>query len=228
MTLGVRSYGNSLLLQNVFNMEVLPAEDRDIFDFAKKILHPTLDVVESDCGTLLGRRVKLVQSTLGNIELGEEVPVTGQRLNELIAGGYTVVRTRDLSACVATGGVCASCARGTLTRRGLPTGDISGRIMVPTTPRSAQNYVANSYSGSLLGYEPIDSDPLPGYPALWNKITSHKEMDSVCRRLKDFKISVDELEYLYGIEDVLERALAIIAFYGVYASVKIQRRGTVE
>ncbi len=228
MALGVRSYGNSLLLQNVFDLGAIPSEDLVLYAFAEKVLNPVFNIVEPDCGTLLGRRVQLVHATLGDIELGAEVPVTTDRLNELITLGETSVRTRDMSSCISTGGVCASCVRGTLIRRELPLPALDSIVKIPTTARSAQNYIANSYSGSLLGYEPIDSDPLPGYPALWDKITSHKEMDSVCRRLKDFKISVDELEYLYGIEDVLERALAIIAFYGVYASVQIQRRGTVE
>lgn len=220
MALGVRSYGSSLRMQNIFNPEALPDTDMRIKDFAQRILIPNFQCVEHDCGTRIGRRIEIPeQKAEGLLSLGDShVIVEEDVIEELVSGG-TFVRVRDSVACLSEGGHCELCGNGYKARtESEGSMSVGNYYQMPTSTRSFQNYIANSYSGSIVGFSPLASDPLAAPGVKWINITNHEEMDRICSRLEALKVNVDELEYLYTISDILERALAIIATYGVYGN----------
>lgn len=217
---GVRSYGSSLRMQNVFNPDALPDAEPRLKKFATKILRPLFTCVEVDCGTTIGRKVPIPEISIeGLISLETNSPYTDEDETELLSEGETFARTRDSVACLSAGGTCAYCGNGYLARVGSSdTMSVGEKYEMGTSPRSYQNYVAGKYAGSLLGFNTLNSDPLSAPEVKWGYLTSHVEMDRMCGLLRPFKVNRDELEYLYTIEDILERALAIIATYGVYAN----------
>jgi hypothetical protein len=213
--IGTRDYSNNYVLQNVFNYEYLPDTDAPLKAFAKKILSPKILCVEADCDTKIGRRVSTLTSIEGLIELGTNQIISESTVSSLLSVGTYYVRVRDGSTCTSNG-VCSLCYYGSSARYGAYDSGIIGSYMELTgDAASYQNFLANTYSGSLLGYKVIPADPLPYHYTLWSTITNHREMDGLCNRLKG--VPPDELEYLKSIQGHLERALMIIAYYGVYS-----------
>lgn len=220
MALGVRSYGSSLRMQNIYNPDALPDTDLRLKSFARKILTPRFKCVELDCGTTIGRRVELPEQDAENlINLETNQHITEDDILDSLRNGKFFMRVRDSSTCVSEGGHCAFCGNGYYSRIGVDDSmGVGVTYDMQSSARSYQNYIANTFSGSIVGFSPLASDPLPAPARKWEYITNHTEMDRMCSLLEPLKVNVDELEYLYTIEDVLERALAIIATYGVYGN----------
>ena len=219
MKVGVRSYVNSLTMQNVFRPEALPAVIPELKKFGYKILHPEFKCVEEDCKTAIGRRINIPEvNAIGLIDLSTNQRITEKNIIDYLVSGIYEIRVRDTVSCVShKGGFCSNCGNGFFAREGME--DLAGigeSYTLITSPRAYQNYIAKSFSGSLLGFGTLTSSPLPAPSFAWHTLTSHREMDKLCDRLKTLKVSTDEMEYLYTIEDILERALAIIGTYGVY------------
>lgn len=223
MALGVRSYSNSLLLQNVFNLDAIPNTDPILRSFANKILNPTMPCTEIDCETTIGRRMDIPDTdyeVLGLIALDTNAPIDDPYLVERLTAGNYFVRTRDTGNCLTENGFCRLCGRGYGARVGVTLNPAVGSSYALTgDTRGYMNYLAGTYSGALLGYEQLGVPVLPTIPENWSLITSHAEMDRLVPRLRSLRQNIDENDYLYTIEDILERALAIIAYYGVYGSV---------
>lgn len=222
MALGVRSYSNTILLQNIFDPENLPDKIPELKRFAQRILTPTLKCTDADCKTTVGRVVQVIDpSTIGLIRIDNGAEITPEDVTLWISDDIYTVRVRDTSSCLIEGGFCRSCSRGYLARAD----DDDVVIPVGTTytfkpsPRALQNYVAGTYSGASLGWSPVSSEPLQITPFNWNSLTNHPEMDAMCRLLRPLGMARDDYEYLFTAEDILERALLIIATYGAYGNV---------
>lgn len=229
MAVGTRSYGNSLLLQNAYSIDDIPDTVPQLKRFAEKVLRPSIKCVEEDCGTTLGRKLPIPDVDVdGLIALDKDEPIwDGRVINDSyvvsrLREGIYHVRVRDTSSCISKGGFCQICGSGFNQRVGDVNNypEIGKYYKLDAGTRPYINHVADTYSGSIMGYSPITSDPLPAREELWDDIVSDYEMDAMCRLLKDkLKQSPDENDYLYSIENKLERALAIIGCYGVYGSV---------
>lgn len=222
MALGVRSYGNSLLMQNIFDPQALPDTIPAVKLWADKVLNPRSRCVENDCGTTIGRVVNIPEVDVeGLIELESDSTITRSMVLTWLDNGITLIRLRDTSTCVSVGGHCAKCGRGFSARKGLRNDIIVGEYYdLAGNPRAYQNYAARTFSGSLLGFSELASSPLPTVPRNWRQITSHSEMDRICAQLATLNVPSDEMEYILNVEDLLERALIIIGVYGVYANLQ--------
>lgn len=231
---GVRSYANALLIANLYSS--IPKKDPTLFRFAKKILEPTVMVVNADCGTVIGSKMSTEEDVTGLIALDTDMPIDEAYLNAQYIQGIYDVRVRDTSSCTSAGGVCGKCYRGHLVREEIKNNldfnpltspavktasstYVGGSVNVPGDPVAFQRYIANTYSGSLVGVAPVPSGSLPIRSGTWQVVTNHSEMDKMCDRLGLLGISQDELDYTRDVKDLLERALIIIAYYGVYGSV---------
>lgn len=220
MSLGVRSYGSSLLMQNVYNPEALPDTVPALKSFASKILSPVFKCVEEDCKTTIGRTLAIPEiDSVGLIDLATNSKITDADVVNWITNGIFIARVRDTSTCLSEGGFCSKCGNGFFARKGENnfTG-VGDEYVLQTSARSYQNYIAGKYAGSLMGFSTLTSDHLPAPQYKWSLLTSHKEMDKLCALLGNMKINSDELAYLYTIDNILERALAIIGTYGVYGN----------
>ena len=221
MALGVRSYGNTLLTQNLFVPDNIPNKLPALKAFSKKILEPTFKCIEADCGTKVGRLLQVPEAALvGLITLETNQRITDQDVTDWILDDIYTARVRDVSACTTERGFCRNCGNGYNSRVGLPgSPEVGSSVTFTSSARSYQNYIAGTFSGSVMGWRPVAADPLPGVPDDWNAITSHGEMDNMCNLMKNMGIARDDFDYLYTVTDVLERALLIIGTYGVYGSV---------
>lgn len=221
MALGVRSYGSALLTQNIFVTDNLPNTIPAIKSFARKVLEPTFTCKEADCKTTVGRLLQVPEASLeGLIRVDNNQAITEQNIIDWINADVYTTRVRDTSSCLTVGGFCRDCGTGYNARileYGTP--ELGKPMTFKSSPRSFQNYIAGTYSGAAMGWLPLSADPLPNDPTDWNTITSHGEMDKLCRLLLPKGMPRDEYDYLFTVTDVLERALLIIGTYGVYGNV---------
>lgn len=221
MALGVRSYGNSLLLQNVYNPDNLNDVNSAVTSFARRILRPTMRCREVDCETKIGRVVQIPEfDPVGLIDLETDRPITNDDVEANLRDGVTFMRVRDSANCVTVNGICSKCGRGYFARTDrnfTPTPNTD--VELTGSPRAYQNYIAGTYSGAAMGYLALADDPLPALPENWGTVTNHNEMDQMCYHLDNMKVNRDELEYIRGVDGILERALLIVGTYGVYGSV---------
>lgn len=218
MALGVRSYGNALLVQNIYNPENLSDRIPALKAFAYKILEPTLTCTEEECGTAVGRLLQIPEAALvGLVRLDNNQVIVDQDVADWINAGTYTVRVRDTGNCVTEGGFCRNCGTGYQARIGEPSSPALGEQKTfVSSPRSYQNYIAATFSGASMGWLSLASDPLPTIPSNWSTITTHGEMDRLCRLLQPLGLPRDDYDYLFTVEDILERALLIIGTYGVY------------
>ena len=222
MATGVRSYGNSLHMQNIFDPDKLPDVIPEVKAFASRILRPVFKCVEVDCGTKIGRRIDIPEvDAVGLIDLHTNEYIRHEDIVHYLDSGIYNIRVRDTVSCLSNRGFCAKCGNGFFAREGerVDTGP-GNEYMLKTSPRSYQNYVASTFSGSLFGFSTLTASPLPAPPYAWDLLTTHREMDRLCDKMKAININVDEMEYMYSVEDILERALLIIGMYGVYGYAK--------
>lgn len=221
MALGVRSFSNSLLVQNIYNPDNLPDTIPAIKKFAYTILTPTLPCVEVECGTTIGRVLQVPEfDPVGLINLEDNSVITDTDVVDLLRQDITYMRVRDVSNCVSTNGFCSNCGRGFYARIEAPQVPTVGlKYTLSGSPRSFQNYIANTFSGAVMGYSALSAEPIPGIPSDWSSLTNHPSMDRLCTQLAGLGLPQDDLAYLMSVEDILERALLIIGTYGVYGNV---------
>lgn len=103
----MRSYSSLLVFETLFD-SVQPG-NTDFDSLARQIFHPQLRVVEHDCGTRLGETVDVNFEAEGRIELATGLPISRDRIVELLSQGVYTVQTRTLSTCISEEGVCAEC-----------------------------------------------------------------------------------------------------------------------
>lgn len=219
--LGVRSYANSMLIENLFRQRAMPDLLPNVKSFTTRILMPSVKIVEEDCFTLIGRNVSANDySMVGLLALDTDEIIDEDYVVERYKKNIFTIRVRDTSACTSKGGICRKCLHGTLIRLGVDdeVAPVGTTIRMPVESSSYLNALAKTYSGALLGAKPMASAPLPIRPDLFHGMITHEEMDMIVRELSGLKIPTDEVEYLNGIHDKFERALAIIAYYGVYGN----------
>lgn len=219
--LGVRSYANSMLMENLFKQKSMPDLNRALKSFSTKILMPSVKIVEDNCGTLIGRNVSADDdSMMGLLALDTDTLIDDAYLVEKYTQGIYTIRVRDTSACTSPGGICRRCLHGTFVRLGFTdtVPAIGTTVRMPTDPESYINYLGNTYGGSLLGVSPLPADPLPIRPDMFASLVTSEEMDTMVSNLQALKVPDDEIDYLNTIHDKLERAFMIVAYYGVYGN----------
>lgn len=219
--LGVRSYANSMLIENLFRQRAMPDLLPNVKSFTTRILMPSVKIVEDDCHTLIGRNVSADDySMVGLLALDTDEIIDEAYVVERYKKNIFTIRVRDTCACTSTGGICRKCLHGTFIRLGIKDDvpAVGTTIRMPVESSSYLNALAKTYSGALLGVKPMAAAPLPIRPDLFNGMVTHEEMTMIVREMASLKIPSDEVDYLNGIHDKFERALAIVAYYGVYGN----------
>lgn len=219
--LGVRSYAQSMTLENFFKQKAMPDLLPSVKAFTTKILQPTVKVVEDDCHTLLGRNVSADDySMVGLLALDTDEIIDEQYVIDKYEKNIFTIRVRDTCACTSVGGVCRKCLHGTYIRLGItePLPAVGSVVRMPVESSSYLNHLAGTYSGAILGALPLPSPPLPLRPGLFEELVSHEEMNMMVREMGSLKIPTDEVDYLNNIGSRFERALMILAYYGAYGN----------
>ena len=215
---GVRSYGNSLFIENLFKR--VPNKDTALTRFSKKVLNPTVKVTLSDCNTVIGTKKAADDSLIGQISLATGKPITLDYLDDMFRQGIYDIRVRDTESCTARNGICKECLKGLYARLGatekIP--EVGSSVTLPGAPGAFLAYLASTYSGALLGILPIPSDSLPVNPTIMSDLVDHDEMDTMLNKLLVLGVTQDEVDYIRRIPDKFEKALMIVAYYGVYGN----------
>ena len=114
----MRSYTSTLLFEDA--IDLLPYGS-ETWHSVKNIFTPTVQIVEIDCGTLIGEKQKASLDLLGAKENGAG-SITRDRLNNASGAGQTYLYLKTLSTCVSQGGLCKTCYERT-TNIGVNVGD---------------------------------------------------------------------------------------------------------
>ncbi len=81
-------------------------------------------------------------------------------------------------------------------------------------------WLANSFSGSLFGMEPLPSQPLPIRSLLLTSLLTENRLQLVSEYLNQLgSLSEDYLNYVDTIKDPLEKGLYMLALYCIYSNV---------
>lgn len=218
---GVRSYSNALFVENLFKHvpNRLPAFTR----FSKKILNPTVTITAANCNTVIGSKKASDDTLIGQIALATGTPITLEYLDSMFRQGVYEIRVRDTESCTAVGGICQACLKGLYARLGntSPIPAVGSSVTLEGAPSSFLGYLAGTYGGALVGILPIPTDPLPVNPAIMASLVTHEEMNSLINRLSDLAVTQDEVDYMLSIPDKFEKALMIVAYYGVYGNASV-------
>jgi hypothetical protein len=84
------------------------------------------------------------------------------------------------------------------------------------------NYLAASYSGSLLGMKPLPTSPIVLRESLLKSMITPTQLDMISRELVKYNaIPESQISFSDTISDPLERALFMIALFGIYSNVQV-------
>ena len=212
----MRDYATFIAFQNLFDS--LPGTEKTIDNAANMIFRPPVPIVEADCGTKLGKTIEITTSTYGYIEAISKKPLDNTEALNLLSQGIYSIGVRTISTCVSKKGICQTCYQGSI-RVTAPA--INTVVKVDSTTKDPfLAYLANSYSGSLIGMLPLPAEDLPIRSTLLETLIT----DSILRKMElalSTFTNIPELnmEYLPQISDKLEKALYIIALYCLFGHV---------
>lgn len=103
----MRTYANFLLFEDVLTN--LPTGSLPIRAAADTLMAPLIKVTSNDCGTFIGTTATVDNTLVGRVELITGVPITSDRITQLLSQGITSIKIRDLHSCIAPGGICKLC-----------------------------------------------------------------------------------------------------------------------
>lgn len=104
----MRSYSALLVFESLLDTPPSTANSQVRYLY-NQVISPTVQVTEADCGTLLGEVADVNFESEGRVELATELPLSDDRITQLLSQGVYKVRTRTLSTCISSNGVCAAC-----------------------------------------------------------------------------------------------------------------------
>lgn len=103
----MRTYANFLLFEDVLTN--LPTGSTFIQNAANTLMNPNVEIVELNCGTLLGSIKSLDYSLEGQTELANDMVITIDRITALLNQGVSNIRIRNISTCISKNGICDAC-----------------------------------------------------------------------------------------------------------------------
>lgn len=205
----MRSYANLILISGIF--DTINTSDPEVVKFSDHVFNPTVQLIEEDCKTTVGRLETVDSTIIGETEVVTNQIIDSARVNQLLSQGIYMVGTRSPSICVSKGGICQ-------TDYGSTTPSIGSHVTLNTANRLPfLSYLARSYSGALVGIEPTPTKDLPIRPSLYNQIILQSEIDRVAIRiLNNYLVPKTYREYYKNILDTLEKCLYLIAIYQLF------------
>lgn len=282
----MRSYSALLVFETVFDSVATTGTDLD--SLVRYVFEPRLTVQEEDCGTRLGETVDVNFEIEGKIELATGLPISRDRIIDLLSRGVYTTQVRTLSTCITHNGVCAACYAASRPLEPIPevnsvvtispvydratetiyvpgatdrltlgvdqdsyttlllfrngvlqdpsTFTVDGTRLQLSQPLPANSYLvaryvtetrvphmlwlANTYSGSLLGMKPLPGPLLPVRSLLLTDTIPEGVLDNLVEGSKNLTaIPPNMLEYLGSTKDKLEKSLFLIALRTIYGNV---------
>lgn len=132
-----RSLSNFLLFEDLFDN--LSTTNPSLTELASQIFSPYVTVVQEDCATKLGKKVKVSREISGlvkvefngTLEADRTIPesyrFSKEDIESMLATSMYTTYVRDLHYCTSVGGICASCYASTF---GLPAPEVGTQVRV--------------------------------------------------------------------------------------------------
>jgi hypothetical protein len=102
-----RNFTNTLLFDSA--LDAIPSSQSLLWNTLNQIVHPTIEVGEDACNTLLGETIAVDYDAQGRIELSTGLPINKARIIALLGQGIYSVSVRSTATCISQGGVCRAC-----------------------------------------------------------------------------------------------------------------------
>lgn len=103
----MRTFSGLLVLEDV--LDYIPHDSPMITSLETLVFHPTLQIVEADCGTTLGKIEPVNYEIEGKTELATGLVISKARIDAILATGTYNTSIRTLDTCISKGGICAAC-----------------------------------------------------------------------------------------------------------------------
>lgn len=154
------------------------------------------------------------------VNVDNNTVITPQRETFLLQSDATTIRTRNVGSCTSVGGVCRTCLFGTLNRTDYPTLDSAPKIGTnykfdyTSSTTEFLSYVADTYSGNLLGFKSYFQTKLP-LPYSWyaKSISDSKKIAFTRKVIDSGYVGVLEIDYAQNLSDNVECVLFLLAQY---------------
>lgn len=209
----MREYAKSILFSGIYDN--IPESNLAMYNFSQKVFNPSVSLVEHDCGTSLGNIIQVTDSAIGQEEAATSQVIDKQRVNDLLSQGIYTVGVRSPYTCVSKSGLCQVDYGSTILIDPPPVG--TQITLKPANKIPFLSYLANSYSGSLVGFQSIPSENLPVRPGLYNEILSLSELNNLGMEvLSNTLIPKTYRDYFQEINDTLEKSLYLITLYCIF------------
>ena len=122
----MRNYAGLLLFEDLF--DYVPQENSVVNSLERAVFEPNVVVVETDCGTTLGKVEPVTYELEGKTELSTGLVFSRNRIDTLLSQGIYTTHTRTLDSCISANGICSSCHKAS--RPHLPAPEINTRVTV--------------------------------------------------------------------------------------------------
>lgn len=103
----MRNYSNFLLFEDL--LDSLPSGSAFLLNSANVIINPVVSITSMDCNTLLGTYINLNYEQEGKVELATGLPLTRDRISDLLAEGKYTISIRETNSCKEINGICQAC-----------------------------------------------------------------------------------------------------------------------
>jgi hypothetical protein len=145
----MRTYSNFLLfegaLEEIQSLTEASGNSVIMSQTVDRLMNPQVNIVEEDCGTLLGDVVPmsydlegyvdatpLLNGTYTSLQRGiDSDPPTKRTILNYIKKGIYSIRVRKIHSCQSVGGICRTCYRGSFIGNSLPS--VGDRVVVPSS-----------------------------------------------------------------------------------------------
>jgi hypothetical protein len=154
----MRSYTNTLLFESA--LDSITTSNTLLHTLADNLFSPTVQIVEEDCGTLLGEVISVNADAEGRVELSTGLNITPSRITALLSSGTYEVSTRSIGSCISEGGVCQACAAASRQKLSVPAVDSFWKVYPETIIEISHVVVPNGQSTITLLYKPEQYDLL--------------------------------------------------------------------
>lgn len=157
----MRSYTNTLLFESA--LDSITSANTLLYSIADRVFSPTVEVVETDCGTLLGEVLPVNGDLEGRVELSTGLSITPARINALLSGGVYEVSTRSIGSCISEGGVCQACAAASRQKQPVPAVGSLWKVYPETIIEIAHKVLVAGYNTVTLDFTTDQYDLLYMY-----------------------------------------------------------------
>lgn len=229
----MKSYANFVYLRNL--LASCPIENSVVYGMYNRVFKPVVTIVEEDCGTRIGTQRPVNNLAVGYLQIdNSDTPIIPSQVVSLLTAGTKLTYIRSVESCISEGGICRKCLHGSyeyidpdfdrttvLAEIDYPliatvpsVGEAISFDFTGETSTRFLTYLADTYSGNVLGIRSYLRAPLPLREGLFLKFLPDAIMSLFTREVADTQtVSQLELNYANSISFKLEKVLFLLTQY---------------